>query len=324
MLTFQRLGTKLTIWEALEAFAGANDLSVKNALVEMREFCRNSDGELVECPGGLRTITFAPVDTMLEAEGDFNQSATVWRTDEEVFPGRTYFLSVQLADEDSFRVQANATIPDPPSIFDPRDSILRQGGGNDYQREELDFGRDVEIEYQPNPSVQGRETVPGTAFEVRAFLTYSLIEGGDTLPQEPVLFGPVGPIMGNEGCTSNAANCFRFNAGSVPALWDLRMADGNRYYQASRWDGKLLRSASVEITALDSSLTDFLRVNDPAVVDFTTVKPQFTNIRADPAGGAVGIFGSVSVERVFVRISPCTEFLAGLNGTQQPITCEAP
>ncbi|RMF45919.1 MAG: hypothetical protein D6750_11090, partial [Bacteroidetes bacterium] len=63
-----------------------------------------------------------------------------------------------------------------------------------------------------------------------------------------------------------------------------------------------------------TALYNYLRVNDPATTDFTTVKPEYTNVE-----GGLGVFGSAVPSRRYFRIDACSEYLLRLNNAPPPL-----
>jgi hypothetical protein len=301
-------------------FAQSNELSLAEAEVTMTEVCYDGSGNPKDCSPA-RTINFAPMDTTL-GEGEFNRNAVVWMTEDSILPGRTYVLRVAPADVPGYVVGSHTTVPDQPRIFDPRDSIA--GEGDQQTRETLELNKDNVIDYQAAdvPSGLGRPGVEGSAFEFSALLEYGIEQqNGDTVFQSPVRYGPIGPFAGDVSCSAGNSNCYRITGDAVIGVWDQKMADGERVY---RTGDPLRQNVILEITAIDTFLYNYTRVNSPAVLDFTTVKPEYTNIDVrEGEGSAVGVLGSINQEEQYILLDDCTEFLLGLNDTPQPPDCNA-
>lgn len=81
----------------------------------------------------------------------------------------------------------------------------------------------------------------------------------------------------------------------------------------------LPRSLWFEVTAVDQYLSDYMIVNDPAVLDLTGARPEYTNLTGNI--DAIGIFGSYNTDRRYAIMQACSEYLLGLNGVPQPIGC---
>jgi len=67
----------------------------------------------------------------------------------------------------------------------------------------------------------------------------------------------------------------------------------------------------VEVTCVDTALGNFIRGNDFRFVDFSTIRPQYTNLIGERGQQVVGVFGSATSQQTFVKMTDCT--LARLN-----------
>ena len=83
----------------------------------------------------------------------------------------------------------------------------------------------------------------------------------------------------------------------------------------------LPHSASIEVTAVDSFLTEFLFSNNPFGYGLNLLmdKPELTNI----SGEHIGVFGSINHSEQFVWLNSCTKYLSNLTSGQfPPADCE--
>lgn len=298
----------LTDGDAIQ-FAQQNDLSVRNANVVL------TDGE--------REIVFQPVDTTTE-EGEFAQEYTVFKSDEPIEANVTYYLTITLPeDEGGFAVRAHTTVPDTPSVYLPRDSSLIFG--NQYAYERVAFESRLEIEWQTDRRASFEnvdDPVPGRAYEVRLNLNYRALEApGDTVPMNAT-YGPFtgiqDDVQSGDCNSSDGRVCYRIQEGAFLAAMQTKLPPDKKLYYDDSFFGQ---SLSIEVTAVDTFLYDYTRVNDPAFSDFTTVRPEYTNIEAIGEGDAVGIFGAINVDKQWVHMSACSEAVLNFNDTQRPPDC---
>ena len=87
----------------------------------------------------------------------------------------------------------------------------------------------------------------------------------------------------------------------------------------------------LEITSLDEHIYKYLIVSSPAFNDFLEVRPKYTNIKLTRINNqgkteteeGIGIFGSINTFTRFVRMSACSQYLAGLNDiSSPPVNCQ--
>lgn len=297
----------LTESDALQ-YASENDLSLKDARVTL-SFLDNS--------GNNREVVLAPIDTVRK-KGTFNEKITLYTTREAIIPGRKYEIKVQLTGDEKPIVSAYTYVPDDmvpirpseiPLINNP-DAPDSQGFQEAYPLLMTDTDNFSVSFLKSNRSSQKH---PGLGFETRVYVDYS--EKGSSEVKR-LQFGPSGVLDKSTG------NCLGLSGDPVmcvklgKSLRDFLQnnLDQNKSYTVNA--SFLSEACKLEYTAVDTFLFNFMKVNNPGFIDFTTVKPEYTNVK-----GGLGIFGSVNSTIVRVRLTPCTKYLAKINDTPQPDGC---
>lgn len=304
-------------------YGANNDLSLKNATVRLvRE-----DNE---------TYTLTPVDTIKQT-GNFYPKHTVFATNAKIFPGRKYKLVINLPGDEATTVTAETLVPDAPLIFDV-DSLKPDppiGNVPSYTLANFSSER-FTVRFLKSDVFESQKRKPGAAFEMRFFLKYGILQSvGDTLWQTnntnqwvampyqknyaqygPLLIAP--PNFSNTNCNfGDNAICFQVGRGFQNFVLN-RLNDPNVSYVYRT--GVANRSSLVEVRAIDQYLYNYMQVNNLSVVDFTTVKPEYSNLatNAPQKVGVAGVFGSVNQTHRYIRVNPCLEYLARLNNAPQP------
>lgn len=269
-------------------------------------------------------IVFSP-DTILRDSGAFYRSLVIYRGIGRIKPNGIYTLRVEVIDDqtgETLIAEGTTQIPSAPYITQP-DSV-ELGAGNTQSYPSIAFEKDVVIGFYPyNPLISwGRH--PGTAFEFRVYLDYSIKEPGGTLtPQPTLVFKPRGMFTGKEA-VCNSPLCYRLGANAYIEFLKSRLTDPTVPYVYD--DSPKSKAARIEITAMDAQLYKFLLASTPAFEDFTEVKPQYTNItltRIKQDGTqeqyeGIGIVGSYNTSLRYIRLSTCTQYKAGLNDIPVP------
>lgn len=285
------------------AYAKENDLSVKGLSVRLRYQPRGGGPE--------RVIELEETDTVRESS-QFASSLTVYQTREPIEQGATYFLEVRRPGEESLIVKSKTTVPGDPYLFRPSPDTINnidtdvRGNVASYPLALLTSNQYF-IQFEKAAS-----GVPqGAAYEMRFFLKYSETPGG---PEKELVIGPTAFFSNSniacQGIISDRVICYRFGM-SVQNNLNSRFRNGKFYYDESL----MSKAARLEITAVDEGLYNYIRVNSPAFVDFTTVRPEYTNIE-----GGLGVFGSANSDSRYVRLNQCSKYLANLNDTPAPET----
>jgi hypothetical protein len=258
----------------------------------------------------LHQIRMEPIDTIRDS-GGFRRPVRMYKTDSTILPGKTYTITATLAGEKPVVATAQTTVPDAPFIIRPsgtrfignQDNTDVVGNVSAYPLYRFDLATHM--------LTMQRETnglTPGRAFEYRVYLDYQ--ENG--VPKT-LTFGPT-PFfeVSNMPCSGGSRNSLCYNIGKDFQ----RFLIANLNNQDSRYtyaDSLMSRAVRVEITAVDTFVYNYIRINNPALVDFTTVKPEYTNVR-----NGYGLFGSVNTNMRYVRLPQCTKHLARLNNTPAP------
>jgi hypothetical protein len=177
---------------------------------------------------------------------------------------------------------------------------------------------------------------PGLSYESRLYFRVGYLGPGgvgDTLWLPNLRYGP-SPLFSQELRPCNPVSgrgdlCFNYAPFEIIGYL-------NQQYQAAGvvnnrvYDSRFLsQAARAEITAVDTFLTRYLQANSLSFTDFTTIRPEYTNITQIDRQGVrtpgAGVFGSINLRSRYIRLGLCTRHLVGLNGTAAPSTsCRLP
>lgn len=284
-------------------FYASNDLSARGLTVSLRGVNLN--------------ITAEEIDTLLvDAQGVAFPNISLYRLTttgfQQLQAGRTYELSITDRSNENFQLTASTSIPEEVRILSPR---FIPGPGQTRCLQALDLEGPLEVTFT-------RPTLVG-GFELRASVEVSTAQGLQKLQTSPTaLFNE------NVSCSGgNSSLCYQFSAGQILErfLTDIGKFSGPFLYEVNeetrcKQDQDSLPDAfQLEITAVDTALTNYLRANRPLADDLNTVRPEYTNIQGDVL--IYGVFGAVHTTRISAGLGSCTEYLLGLNNTERPEGC---
>lgn len=287
---------------ALE-YAKANDLSLQGLQVRLRYTPRGSSSE--------RVIELTQVDTVREST-QFADRLTYYQTREPILDGTRYTLEVRRPGEERAIATAQTTVPVTPFIRRPSPQLIANPDSDVRGNIESYPYAFFNVNTYALEITKSRDGLnEGAAYEMRFFLNYSETPGG---PTRELVFGPTPFITAsNASCIGTSPDrdiCYRVGM-QVQNFLSAYFANKPGFYD----DGLMSQAARIEVSAVDEALYNYIRVNSPAFVDFTTVRPEYTNIE-----GGLGVFGSTNSNTRFVRLTQCTKYLARLNNTPAPDT----
>lgn len=291
----------LTSGDAIQ-YAANNDISLKNAVVTLTGV------------GGIPEVITLVLDTTHpKNQGTFAPQQTVYYTTKRLTPGKTYYLSVSVADNPTLWAKSHTTIPDTPAITNPLPPYPTNLG--------MDTVNDIagiEKAYYVrfNRSNARATKRPGRAYEMRAHFTYGQYRGpGDTLWLPSVTFGPTKPFNESNCDKSSSELCIQLPEKSLTQLVVANQPanQSNFVYNNS----KRTKALRFEITALDTFLYNYIYINNPAFIDFNGIKPEYSNVE-----NGLGILGSRTSAWREASITPCSEYLMHLNNTFKPEGCK--
>lgn len=271
-------------------YASQNDLSVK-ARVRLRDESGREWLGIPETVGKIPSQPFYPIHT-------------VYRLHMRPIPRQRYFLHIEVPENPSLNVEATTIVPSPPYLARP-ESIVYLGPTPSYPS--IDLTKKIIFTFFPQ--YESHLPVLAAAYELSFFFHYrKVVAPGDTQQRR---FG-LGPIrVPHQPTTRAQAYTFAEKALLRQAYASIQPETGMSLYDAS----PLSQAWGLDLTAIDTALYQYLRANDPATTDFTTVKPEYTNIR-----NGLGVFGSAAPARRYFRIDPCSEYLLRLNNAPRPYT----
>ncbi len=284
---FIRIGRLFVTREDAAAYAARTDLSLQAQVIL-------TDGQ---------TEWVATPETVLKVPNEpFFPVQVVYRIAMRPVPRTLYRLRVSVPENPALNVSSAVLVPSPPYIARP-ESILSLGGQPAYPS--LDLTKRYVIQFYPQFDIQLPSLAGG--YELTFRFSYQEVIGSDTFPRELVIGPRRLPPQGS------AVQTYTLQEKEL-----LRTAYANLSHPSARYlyDNRPLgRAWSLWLTALDTALYNYLRINDPATTDFTTVKPEYTNIQ-----NGLGIFGAVAVVHRYFRIDSCSEYLLRLNEAPAPTT----
>jgi hypothetical protein len=222
-------------------------------------------------------------------------------------PGERYTLEIRKPDDPNFLITATTQVPLQPTIRSPRGPYTGVGGRFTWPT--LDFENDLTVEYNQGDAA---------AWELRIGFKYLK----DSVPQESKM-KLRGILLPEEGCAADPPlMCYPIEAYVFPR-WILSLTEfsvGEIQYTdeprvVSTIDS-LPQVCYLEVTAIDSQLTLFLRGNDPGEfgINLLMDKQEYSNI----SGDHYGIFGSINTDLSWIYMSQCTQYLGGLTSAMPP------
>ncbi|MCX7606644.1 MAG: DUF4249 domain-containing protein [Bacteroidia bacterium] len=284
---YVRVGRLFVTREDAAAYAARTDLSV-SAVVRL------SDGQ--------REWIGIPETVLKNPSQPFYPVQVVYRLPMRPLPRQRYALSIEVPDNPLLNVHASTVVPSPPYIARPESTVLI---ANQLSYPTIDLTKRYVLQFFPQFNTQLPSLAGG--YELSFIFFYGEIQGSDTVWRTlrigPRRLAPTGPA--SQSYTIQEKELLRTAYANLNKPGVRYVYDNSRFSQA--W--------SLQITALDTALYNYLRVNDPATTDFTTVKPEYTNVQ-----GGLGIFGSAAVARRYFRIDSCSEYLLRLNDAPPPST----
>lgn len=283
-----RIGRLFVTREDAAAYAARNDLNV---------------AAQVSLTDGQHTWQAIPETVVKVPDKPFFPIQVVYKIPMRPIPRIRYTLIVKVPDNPALDVKAETTVPSPPFIARPESTIFLAGSLPAYPV--VDLTKRYVIQFFPQADLSLPPIAPG--FELSFSFTYGEVRGNDTL-WHTLNIGPRRFALSGGGAQSYilqekellSTAYINLSPFTYPYVYD---------------NSRLSRAWSIQLSALDTALYDYLRINDPANTDFTTVKPEYTNVE-----NGLGIFGSVATARRYFRIDSCSEYLLRLNDAPRPAT----
>jgi len=163
---------------------------------------------------------------------------------------------------------------------------------------------------------------PGTGkgFEIRIHFEY--MENG---VEKAIVIGPTSLITENLRCTAGNNNiCYQYGDGALLSAMKVHLNDENAIYTyidepSCDVPENVARSLRLEVTAIDTFLTNYIIANDPKFEDFLSTRPEYTNLEGSDE--VVGVFGAIASDIEYALIGDCSEYLLRLNNTPKPESC---
>lgn len=275
-------------------YASENDLTARGLNVELRSDTNSWQAQLIDVPSEPSEL-FAKSTGVYRFETSGNQ---------KLIAGNSYDLRITKPGVDTFLITSNTIIPIRPDLTSPGTPIYSQQLGV-YTFPTMDFDEDQLIYFNMGG---------GYGFELRLMVAYKegnenkLAQWGPT----PVFTEPVRCISG----TNRGVMCYEIAANTVPntlkryfsKAQDTIILDDTIRVAHSVND--LSRSIWMEVTALDTAMTAYLKSNNPFGYGLNLLqdRKEVDNI----SGANFGLFGSISTSRKYIFLGSCTRYLASI------------
>ena len=297
-------------------------LPESNAIDIAREKDPSAKGLTVKLSGLGKEYVATQMDSVLKdtSEGDFPAYTTLYRFetkgDFRLKEEGVYNLEVLSPADSSLSLTAYTRIPPRPQVTYPITTTITGRKCLPI----VSFEDSVTVYFRK----QRRETFSSAMrYELRVFLRY--FENGR---QKTIHTKPTPLFNEDTNCNqiSDHSLCYRFGKGQIINQLKNNFADLNNayYYDESPICGNpftdLAEAVEIQVTAVDTFLSQYIVSNDPRFVNYNTFRREFTNISGTQ--DAVGIFGSIAYHNVAVAFSSCTEFKLGLNRNWDEEVCE--
>jgi hypothetical protein len=276
----------------------------------------------VQLKGADQVYQARQVDSVLrQGNGDFGPVMTLYefRTAEEglLQVGERYELQITADSLEGFSLQAACRIPSHPRIVQP----VSYGNFNRACLSTAFFEDSVEVLFRKQSP--GEPSTAAEAFEIRVIFEYR--ENGE---EKTFTFGPSRLFNGSKGCSSGQSGTLCYNYGSGIVFDGIQTALRDTHLQYTYRSEPscaparafLPQSVRIQVTAVDSALGTYMLLNDPGQRDFTSYRPEFTNISGTERG--VGIFGAIAVGESPVALSACARYKLRLNGIRDSSLCQ--
>lgn len=273
-------------------YAQVNDLSARNFVVSVE--------------GGGKVYHADLVDGIQRGAGLFVPEGSAYRFftsgDSALVEEERYTLRIRKPDDPDFEITAWTDVPSRPEVTSPgRPLRLRN---YNYTFPTIDFLEDYHVFFKPGS---------GRGFEVRLYLQFF-----DGPVEKEVIWGPTQIFLEPYRCAPASDEfCYQIPKLTVPrnlaSQLEQSVQDSLIFVDEPRLAATvsgLSRAVRMEVTAVDSFTTDFLRVNQSFGFGLNLLmdRPEITNV----SGGNIGVFGAVNVHHRFFNLGTCTKYLAGL------------
>lgn len=292
----------------------------QDAIEYAKDYDPSVKGLNVVLKGYGKTYTATQIDNVpLQGNGAFYPFTTLYKIETKgtnaLSAGRKYELTITKPDNDSIEITAYTYIPPRPDITYPS---YPPGPGNTKAIQQAQLQGNYEMNWK---AYSGAGAAYG--YEVRVFLYHET----NGIPDTATFFGNLSLNGSGHRCVpSTGSMCYNFQPKEVIRAFKNQMNDESAIYT---YDDEpkaglvedLPKSLRYEVTAIDSSLTKYLRVNSPSYTDFNTIKPEYTNLTGKT--DVYGVFGSINKASAYTIMDDCPEYLLRLNNTPLPNTTQA-
>lgn len=286
-------------------YARENDQSVPGLQVTLTE------------EGSNRVFEATQVDSVLKTpeDGLFYPFTTLYKFStigaDRLDANTRYTLTVRQPGDETFALTAETRIPEKMRITGPS---FQPGPGASQCLQQVPLESDITVFFSNSEGA--------VSYEARAILDYTA--GGSA---RQAVFGPTPLFVDDRGCRSSGSICYRFEAKTVlRSFLDQIDPQPNVAYRYGVTDENRCRNNSenlpsvfrFEITAMDQHLTRYRQAGASRLTESNTLATQYTNVEGSEDMLTLGILGSHAIQNAKARLTPCSEFLLGLNDTPRP------
>jgi hypothetical protein len=291
--------------DAIE-YAAENDLSVKGLSVRLSGNGKTYQAiELPDVPKEPGSGDFLPLSTLYK----FRTSGA-----DRLVEGMSYQLEIKRPGTDTLRLEARTRIPPRPDIIFPP----LPGSGLEVCLTTIAFEDSLEVRFRKKrlPSLD-----EAPYFEVKIDFDYQ----EDGLDNRFV-FGPSRLFNNSQGCAGGSGTlCYKIGEGAVLNAMLANLGDTTVSYTYPSMPvcghpADIPRAVQVYVTAVDTFLSNYMLANDPRFPNLNSYRPEYSNLSGTHE--VVGVFGSISFDRVPVSLSGCVQHLLRLNGAFNPTACD--
>jgi hypothetical protein len=294
-------------------YAAQNDLSVRDLTVRLtsaydpnRTWLAEQVNDFPKDPNGAFTTTHTVYRIYTDGAGPGRDT---------LLPNERYKLEIGTPENDDY-VFAETTVPGRPRIKGELGQLAVSQGT-------LLCLPDIALDKKFNFFFQRLDTTVN--YEIRVYLTFA-IDG----EEQTLRWGPTDLFTDNLRCNEGSGSvCYQFTAKELPRYWLNYMPENQfvKYTYVTKDScvlnqslvGLLPKSLGFEVTAVDEYLSNYMKVNDPQVLDLSGTKPEYTNLRGNI--DAVGVLGSINSEIKYGILNQCSEALLHLNDRNPPLNC---
>ena len=264
-------------------------LTNEDAVKYAKENDNSVKGLNVSITDGQHTYPAIQVDSVLRQpmDGTFFPYMTYYEIHTPPLVSGYYRLEIKDPQNEAFFLTSHTTVPYPPVIYRPR---LLYDPFSGYCLDSLRLGKTDSIRF-PHEE--------GIYYDIKFYLYYQKNQR-----LEYTRWGTNYPFQTNH-------DSYRFEHDYLLSRFQKSIQDSASVLSIETQPecGNFARYFTLEFTQLDSFLYRFYYINNPIYLNYNDYRPTYTNISGTQE--AVGVFGSLGVRRVPLKISAAERALLG-------------